>query len=439
MKDSQFILKIIFDFYIKSSDYNGILLSHLSEQTKIEYIQLIEIIKELVISDKVSVQNGINPHIISLCHFPKESQLAILEEAKNNEIIPFEMLESHFSFKQESYKVCAYPSSDYLKRKRDISQFLDQPYKSQLLMGEPQLKPIFFNIEVLERYFKDPRYAFKFGDYSGQISCNEDENGNLFLNENDQVFIKTFGLGFNEKREKVAVVYLYYLGNLSSEHQYYWKSKEIKEKCVVSNEYFRNTIAAEWTNSYSIFSGFIGEQKSLNDLSNLIFRKSIFRETFSLENRPKEFTFFFFPTLKNYLDFVSLLDKMISENINKNFFKNTNVELYTTKLVNGHIEKQNKGTIKLFQEWLTKNINPETSPEIIELFNIFSEIRKERQYPAHKINSDIYDKSYSEKQIELIIKAYKSMRSLRQIFQNHPKAKDFAIEKWLDEGEIKVF
>ncbi len=73
--------------------------------------------------------------------------------------------------------------------------------------------------------------------------------------------------------------------------------------------------------SYSIFSAFLGELTCLNNLANKIFGINLFHKDFDHENRPKEFTFFFLPTLRNYNEFVLLLDKMISDNINKDFFK----------------------------------------------------------------------------------------------------------------------
>ena len=440
MDASQIIIDKIFDFFIKSRDFNGIPLTRLAEETKTNYNTTVDIVKQLVTGDKASIQSSINPHIISLGHFEIETQLRILEEAKNNttEIISKISYEVNISF--DSHLVCVYPSPKYLKDNRDVSEFSKSPFALQLALGEPQLKPLYFEIEVLDRYFKDPRFSFVFKDYSGQISYTEDENNIPSVEEEDQIFLKTFGLGVDNNKERIAVVYLRYLNDLTPDHQIYWKSKEAKRECQMLKEYYVNTIEGDWTNSHSVFSAFIGEQKALNDLTKAIFNKPIFNTTFERDTHPKEFTFFFIPTLKNYNDFVLLLDKMISDNINKDFFSDKGIEMFDYKEIgNGIVERKDKGTLRLFEEWLTMNFNTADTQSVIEVFKPLKKIRRERQNPAHRISENIYDKNFTTKQTELIKEAYFTIRALRQVFQKHPKAKSVEIEKWLDDGQVKVF
>lgn len=143
--------------------------------------------------------------------------------------------------------------------------------------------------------------------------------------------------------------------------------------------------------------------------------------------------------LKNYNDFVLLLDKMISDNINKDFFKGQ-MELFEFKeLEEGIVERIQKGTLQLFEEWLLSNYNTDNQEMLKELFKPLRKVRRERQNPAHKISEDVYDKKYIEKQREMISKAYYSIRAFREIFQQHPKAKNVEIPDWLNNGEIKTF
>ncbi len=340
----------------------------------------------------------------------------------------------------ESHTVCVYPTTQYIQHKRDLSAFTNQPYTKQLALGEPQLKPIYFKIEVLERYFRDPRYNFSFTDYSGRITNVYDKANISLVDPEDEIFLKTFGLAINKEGDRAAIVYLRYLRNLTSDHQMFWKSKDLNDGYRMLEEYYINTIGGNWTNSYSVFSAFVEEQKALNDISSAIFETSLFRHTFEKDNRPREFTFFFVPTLRNYHDFISLLDKMISDNINKAFFEK-NIELYDLiDIGQGQFERKNKGTLRLLEEWLTNSYyQNEESSLAKELLKPFSDIRKERQNPAHKINVDVYDKSLSIKQAEVIIAAYNVMRTLRIIFQQHPLGKSIQIPTWLDNGEIKAY
>jgi len=429
----------IFQFFIESSDFNGIPLRQISNEMKIEYEESIDLIKELVKEESISIQSSTNPHIIGFQHFPIESQVQILEEAKNIKVTIQKFDKITIASENTEYPICLYPAQRILKEKRDLSEFKNAVYTEQLALGEPQLKPIFFEIEVLERYFNDPRFEFKFQDYSGSIYCKYDENDKPIVREEDEVFLKTFGLGFDEDNNRLAVVYLRYLKGLTNEHQVYWKSKEAKGNCKMLKEYHENTILGNWTFSYSIFSAFIGELNFLNKLSNAIFGKKIFSKSFEKNNRPKEFTFFFSPTLKNYNEFVLLLDKMISDNINKEFFKGE-VELYDIQEVEERIiERKQKGTLRLFEEWLSTRFNTNEQSAINNIFKPFKKVRRERQNPAHRINENEYHKKYIEKQKELIRESYSSMRTLRNIFQQHRKSRSVEVPDWLENGEIKIF
>lgn len=422
-----------------SSDFNGIPLRNISKELKMDYEDSIDLIKELVVEDIISIQSSTNPHIIGFKHYPVDSQIQILEEAKKTTETVHSYGVITMVSEDTEFPICLYPSKNYLQEKRDLSTFNNAFYTKQLALGEPHLKPVFFEIEVLDRYFNDPRFDFDFEDYSGQISCKYDENEKPIVREEDDIFMKTFGLGFDENGNRLAVVYLRYLKDLTDEHQVYWRSKEKSGNCKMLEEYHQNTIQGDWTFSYSIFSGFLGEQKCINDLTELVFSKPIFKKTFEKDNRPKEFTFFFTPTLKNYNDFILLLDKMISENINKDFFDGK-VELFQfIKLEDGIVERQSKGTLQLFEEWLNSVFNVKGNGAVSELFKPLKKVRRERQNPAHKINENQYDKQFIEKQKEVMNEVYSVFRNLRNIFHQHPKARNFEIPDWLENGKIKTF
>lgn len=443
MKDiEKIIVDTVYEFYIKSSDFNGIPFSTLSKKVGLDGLNTIDKIKSLVERQLIVIQSGFNPHIIGVGIDSIEDQLSLLDVAKHNEskeTMRVETGERTVIFTVDSVPLCLYPSQQYLLQERDVSEFSYSPFTKQLALGQPQLKPFFFEIEVLERYQKDPRYSFQFHDYSGQISYAHDDNDVPLVMENDQIFLQSFGLGVDSNLDRVVVVYLRYLKDLTSEHQIFWKSKEVSRDCQMRLEYYQNTIEGSWATSHSVFSAFLEEQKALNDLSLAIGVEPLFNSTFESENRPKEFTFFFIPTLQNYHSFVLLLDKMISDNINKNFFKNQNIQLFEYSKVDEFVERQSKGTLRLLEEWLTDCYYSGKKDLAQELLKSFKDIRKERQAPAHKINENVFDKSLVEKQIEIITQSYFSMQILRRIFQRHPKARGVEIKNWLDNGEIKIF
>lgn len=430
----------IFDFFLLSDDFNGILLWDLAENFKITISDLIDILIILVKSDQVSIQSSTNPHIIYSRHYPIDAQVKILDNSRDIKLLKQTFGKITFVTPDTDFPICLYPTITTLKSKRDLSEFVEYPFTKLLALGTPQLTPMFFDINVLERYYLDPRYNFKWQDYSGSIYCYYDKNEKPLVRDEDEIFLKTFGLGFTEKRQRLAVVYLRYLKNLTKEHQTYWLSRQSKDpKNYVVSEYYENTIAGNWSFTHSVFTAFLEELKIINKITEKIFQKNLFRNVFEDEKRPKDFTFFFSPTLKNYNSFVLLLDKMLTENIDKAFFEGK-VELYTQQKIDiNTIERKPKGTITLLEEWLKKSFKPENSKGMEIIFKPLKKIRRERQDPAHRIDEDKYDPYFIERQKETISEAYTALNALRLVFQQHPEAKDITVPDWLDSGNIAVF
>ncbi|WP_317898914.1 hypothetical protein [Aurantibacillus circumpalustris] len=441
------ILHETYKFFRESNDFNGISLTELAKKVGISYIEIFPYMEGLINEDFVSIQAGENPHIIRMAHYPKDKQLECLKEAEQNktEVIKtiepkgFDVEFNPIVLVSQSHSRCIYPSPKYLEQTLITAEYDKTPFTKRIAYGEAQLTPVFFEIDVLERYSSDPRYRFSFEDYSGEISINETSDKPSELKETDQIFLKTFGLGYDNEENRVAVAYLRYLSDMSSEHQLYWYSKMVETKCKMVKEYFNNTIIGDWVFSQSLFAAVIEEQILINKMCKLIIEKPLFRETFKDEKRPKEFTFFNSPTLVNYEKFITVLDKMLSDNINKSFFKGDIEEYDIETISEGVVERKPKGTLRLLEEWLRQNYTLHDENGYETLMAPFKEVRKERQKPAHKISQNYYDKALFKKQMDLLSKVYHSLLNLRYIFHQHRKAKQVQIPKWLEKGEIKHF
>lgn len=412
------IVDITYNFFISSNAYNGIPLAGLVEEAEIHYLKLIDTVIGLVRAGVLSIQAGVNPHIILLGHYDVDCQIQLLENQKS-----------------ERDSLCIYPSTQYLRDHRDVSNFSTRPFECELALGEAQLTPKFFELDVLRRY-DEPRYELKLEDYSGSIYAVDEK-----LKEKDKIFLQTFGLGVDENEERVVVVYLRYLAHLSPEHQKFWESKQIDSKCRVIEEYYENTILGNFTSSCSIFSAFLNEQKAVNQLTIAIYGKQLFSKTFEGDsNRPNGFHLLFLPTLKYFEDFISDLDKMISENINKDFFKGV-IDLSTieTNKQGEHI-KRDKGTLQLLEGWLKNVFHPNDDFDVFaQIFPAFKKIRKLRQAPAHKLSQDVYDKNHMVEQRSIMHDAYIAMMYLRKIFQLHKDGQNIILPEYLDKCIVKPF
>lgn len=440
MNEAKKIEELVCSFFCESFDFNGIELRSISQKLGIDYEDSINKVKELVMAGVVDIQSSTNPHIIGLTHHAIEPQLEILDHAKGICVTKQTIGSIEIVSENTEYPVCVYPTRHYLERNRDPNEFGYAKYKTALALAEPQLSFRFFETDVLERYSNDPRFEFEFYDFSGSISCKYDESGNPILREEDQIFLRSFGLGFDSSSNRVIAVLLCDLGRLSSEHQVYWSNKEISAlECKVLSDYYDNIIRGSWITSKSVFYALIDEINAIYKLTSSIFGAPLFRKELNGENRPKNFTFFFSPTTKNYYDFINLLDKYLSENINKQFFDGK-IELEERKPIDENtFERFQKGTLRLLEEWISEVFNYSDDSIPKKIMKPLKRVRNERQSPAHKVIDNSYDPALVDLQKEVMWECYLSLGSIRRNLQTHPLAKIVELDARLDQDDVKFF
>ncbi len=434
------IRNLVFSFFCESSDFNGIALRNISERLGLDYKDSIDQVKELVKEGIVSIQSSTNPHIVGFTHHATDPQLDILDQAKDVEVSKKTFGNIEFVTENTEYPICVYPSKECLKENRDLSEFGFAKYTSALALSEPQLSFRFFETDVLERYSNDPRFDFEFNDFSGSISCKYDESGKAILREEDQIFLKSFGLGFDSSSNRLISVILRDLGRLSAEHQVYWSTKEVPtSECKVLTDYYDNIIQGNWITARSVFNALIDEINAIYKLTSSIFGVPLFRKELDGDHRPKNFTFFFSPTTKNYYDFINLLDKYISENLNKLFFEGK-LDLEERKPIdNDTFERIQKGTLRLLEEWISTVFSYADDSIPKEIIKPLKKVRKERQSPAHKVIDNSYDPSLVDLQKDIMEGCYLSLGSIRRNIQTHPKAKDVELGDSLDRDNVRYF
>ncbi len=406
------LLDRITRFFLESGDFNGFALSR-SEGERRE-------LEELLREGRVSINFGDrhpNPHVKALDPEPVEDQLRKLGALG---------LEG----------ACAYPSAAHLAAVVDRTRYQDRPFTLRLYLGEPELRPYFFHLSILEIYRNDPRYWYRTDDISGMISIRGEHYHNGTMREADKVLLQTFGFGYNEQMDRAVGVYLRYLHDLSPEHQRIWEASRLEGKFMLHPDYWRAT-CGDWPERES--TAIVEEMHHINEVSKRMSRPPFFREGFGREGRPKEFAFLLRPTLKELNSFVHLLDKMLSENINLEFFVNEVPTEEERPLGDGRVEVHRKGSIQILRDWLNQTVGFLDSGPKDEMIQTFGKIRKMPQKPAHAVPEDEFDQRYFRKQRELVIEAYQAVRTLRLILTNHPAVHDYEVPEWLRKGEIWTY
>jgi hypothetical protein len=402
----QKIITTITDQYL-NSDFNGLPIKSLQKDILVSHEELKAALGELLDENEIEIIYGDihpNPHIKAFEGFRKEDQKQKLNKP---ELVEY---------------ACLYPARTHLAGVLGETLYSDQPYSRELALGAGQLDFRAFDVSVLEYYRNDPRYHYDNNDISGWISVHDKYYESDEMATSDQTLLQTFGFCYTDDLDRAVAVFLRYLHKLSPEHQRIWKAKELVGDYHLHPDYYRNSILGDWGTRISIFDAFLDELRIVNEMCAIIRKPPLFNNVFE-DARPREFGFLLRPTLSEYNNFVHLLDKMMSDNINKGFFED-DIELEDEETrPDGKIILKPKGTIRLFQEWMESRIKPVDPAPFNAIFTAFKKVRKIRQKPAHAIKENEFDQQYFKQQRLLVREAYNAVRTIRLFFANHPRVK----------------
>lgn len=406
--------------YLGSHDFNGFPVRELLTDFNGDTAALKNALSGLIKRGQLSLNFGDihpNPHIKAFPEEPKDVQLEKLQKANLTHVY-------------------AYPSRSHLKRLVKPAKYKGRPFTLRLALGEPQLAFQAFDLTVLELYKNDPRYYYRCDDISGKISVHSKHYRKI--RRADSVLLESFGFAYNKKLRRAVAVFLRYLTGLSPEHQQIWQAKALRGKYQLHPDYLRPSLG-HWPERIALFDAFIEEMHNVNEMCRLIGWPPLFVKEFDRYNKPRGFGFLIRPTAKEFYEFAHLLDKMLSENINKDFFRGELQLIEETAREDGKVEVRQKGTVQLLDEWISKKFSTPDRKPIEDMVSALKLVRKLRQRPAHALDDDRFDQKFFERQRDLMIKAYEALRTLRLMFANHPRARGCKISEELEKGLIWTY
>lgn len=416
------MMDIVTSHYLSSGDFNGITLGALSGELGLEYTDLNELVFPKIEDDLLGIvfpSTDVNPHILRTGLEPPEVQIEKLREYDHQ------------------YAACVYPRPKHLNDVVDREEYRGRPFLLELALGEPQLAFCSFDLSVLEHYRNDPRYTYSNDGVRGSISITSDFYESDEMPEADKILLQSFGFSYDDDLNRAVAVFFRDLSRLSSEHQQIWKSRQLEGEYLLHPDYYRNMVIGDWGQGISIFNAFLLELQTINRMSVDMGRPPLFRNDFEDDQPPRGFSFLIRPTKKEYFDFVLLLDKLMSENLNKDFFQNKVSYESEEELPDGRLVVRRKGTIRILEDWLSKFFRPEDPEPLEDMISAFKKIRRLRQRPAHALEDNVFDQSYIHEQRELMIEAYTAVRTIRLALDNHPNLVNFNPPQVLN-GEIWI-
>lgn len=406
--------------YLGSGDFNGLPVRDLPGFTA-DRENVRETIRQLVAGGRLTFEDGrmhSNPHIKAFAPPPVDKQLLFLKESTLDH-------------------ACIYPVAEDLAKAVPANDSLDRPFTRRLKLGEPQLEYHSFDLSILEYYRNDPRYHYSCDDVRGWISVRDEFGEPGSMKEHDQVFLKAFGFGYDDHFNRAVVAFTCDLAGLSAEHQQQWNAKRHESKFKMHPDYYRNQILGEWGEKVSVFEAFTEELKQINIMTKLMGKPALFRSEY--DPRPKGFSFLVRPTTKELNDFVLLLDQMMSDNINKEFFRGDIALESETTRSDGKIIITPKGTIQLMEQWFQTKMRFRDPSPFEKMIAQFKNVRKLRQKPAHKLEDSKFDQKIFQEQRKLAFEAYGAVRTLRLMLANHPATKSHTVPDWLYKANIWPF
>jgi len=424
MDSSNKILRLITDYYLNSGDFNGINLICLLEELDLSLQEIVSAAEHLIKNDLVGLitsKEEMNPNIIRTGFITKDKQIANLYEIK------------------DYYSYCFYPLNKHLETVVNKVNYKDEYYKLKLALGAPQLSYKVFDLSILEMYRNDPRYYYTSNDIGGSICIQDKFYESDEVKEKDKILLESFGFAYDEEFNRAVAVFTCDLANLTKEHQNIWKAKELNNNYNMHPAFYNSQVFGLWPEGVSVFDALLEEIYLINRLCDIIEIPKLFKNDFGEngEQKPKILTFLIRPTLKEFNDFVLVLDKVLSDNINIEFFK-ADLSLEREEVrKNGKIVVHNKGTIQLLDEWMRIKFNFKNDATWKYTIHTLKKVRKLRQKPAHAIEEDSFNNEYFKKQREIASEVYHSINYLRMVFQEHPKAfNKIDIPDWLEKGKI---
>ncbi|MBD8892881.1 AAA family ATPase [Roseibium litorale] len=406
------ILNEVLGFYLESGDFNGLGVFLMTSAADVA------VIRELVSDGSLDLVRGDahpNPHIKA---FPADSVELQLEKIDALGLAG-----------------CLYPTPQLLKE-RNAGANEAAPYTRALKEGAPQLSYRAFDLRALEWYRNDPRFDFDVDDIHGRILQKEGTQVAERAVVLDGLEFFEFGFAYDEEMHRALAAFIRYLHDLPEAQQIEMQKHELPGLYKLHPDFFRTQIIGDFPERMSIYDAFLQEKVEINRMCELMGKPKLFRTEYVDLKRPRGFGILIRPTKKEFRDFALLLDQLLSDDLNREFFKG-DLELNRNLTdEDGNRVTQSKGTIQLLEEWIGSKLRPAEPAAMAELFDNLRAVRKVRQKPAHIVEDNEFDQNYVAEQRELITKAYDAVRTLRMVLENHPATRGHEVPDYLREAKV---
>ncbi len=379
-------LKKIAEFFVESHDWNGIPLGGLNDAH-----QNADWLREQILLGTIDIQDAravVNPHIRRI-PLTESEQLDLLSDFSPG-------------------SVCVYPTESLLRDQGFGAKIDTSPHFARLLyQGHAQIELVYFNLEALDRYMRDPRYAIIWGSTQGSLSIRDKYYKDPSIPENARLSFDTFGLAIDASGYRCMATFIRYLSKLDRSQQAYWESFLHPIKAKPTRQYFQSAILGEWPDGISVISAIHREMVLINEILDQAKQPHLFSVIPDREKLPHYLSSFIKPTKYDFDLYAASLEQLVLGKIN-----NTGVTPFKDEPEYGQIH----GFKKFAECFVGAQFTNEAVKFCKETIDI---IVKSRQNVAHNIGENEFNIEFDTKRRDLNERTYNLLNTIRVAIERH--------------------
>ena len=387
------ILNRITNFYLGSSQFNGMPARSLADRLELSLDELRPSISPLIETEQVSIVYGDrhpNPHIRALPDEPISVQI-----------------EKLYSDRLE--RACLYPLSDHLDRVVNKTHFIEKPYTLELALGSPQYTFAFFDPSVLDQFLTH-----------AESHVQSDIEGRLTLKDKTVRYARAaMGSKYVHPFTELIALNLEQLTTLAPSVQQSWQIMSIPGEGVLHPDTQNTLLEGALRERVSIFEAVMEEMRAVNRLIQHLNKPPLFLFHLDSERAIQHFGFLPTPNYKHFSQFFLNLQILLFQNVNPAFLASIEVPKrpVLNKKTTSH-RRPAQTALEYVNEWLKKTFPIHAEGPILKLVDSVKKTRLDLQCSSNFLHSLDFDRSLFHLQRRLMWHAYHAVKSIRLVLEH---------------------
>lgn len=331
-------------------------------------------------------------------------------------------------------QACLYPTAVAMDTRRPELSNGARPFTDRMTMGRAgSLDCAYFEIAAIEGYLNDPAFELSLGDDGfslrdvPDVAIDLEYEDMTSLQDVGYAYERTADLHGDQPFKRYWAAFVVDLTGLPPKHQQRLHTNEVDGSGLAPHPHWYRRQMGEWLDVVGPFTKVILEMKAINDLWNLAFGTDIFKSV----ERPATWGWVLRPTTRDWDNFLLTTSALLIDGLSP---KGLDAAGAAARDERG----QPLGTLLRLEALMVARTRADfTKEKARALLQPLHDIRKGRQGPAHKNNSNTVDPLILNRQRDLMAEIAQCLMGIRHFIGNHPKvtaarwSPSAYIDKWI--------